>query len=42
MFADLVNFDNLGRNIWEFEAKIEINFATYGQAVMGKSYLLIS
>ena len=42
MFADLMNFDNLRRNIREFEAIIEINFATDGQAVLGKSSLLIS
>ena len=42
MFADLMNFDNLRRNIREFEAIIEINFATDGQAVLGNSSLLIS
>ena len=42
MFADLMHFDNLRRNIREFEAIIEINFATDGQAVLGKSSLLIS
>ena len=42
MFADLMNFDNLRRNIREFEAIIDINLATDGQAVLGKSSLLIS
>ena len=42
MFADLVNFDNLRRNILEFVAIIEMNFTTDGQAVLGKSSLLIS
>ena len=39
MFVDLMSFDNLRRNNWEFEAIIEINFATDGQAVLGKSSL---
>ena len=42
MFADLMNFDNLRRNILEFVAIIEMNFATVGQAVLDKSSLLIS
>ena len=42
MFADLMNFDNLKRNIWEFEAIIEINFATDGQAGLDKSSRLTS
>ena len=41
MFADLMNFDNLRRNILEFVAKIEnLNFATDGQAVLGKDLFL--
>ena len=32
MFADLMNFDNLRRNILEFVAIIEMNFATDGHA----------
>ena len=42
MFADLMNFDNFRRNIREFEAIIEIIFSTDGQALLGKSSLLIS
>ena len=42
MFADLMNFDNLRSNMRELEAIIEINFATDGQAVLGKISLLIS
>ena len=42
MFADLMNFDNLRGNILEFVAIIEMNFATDGQAVLGKRYLLMS
>ena len=42
MFADLMNFDNLRRNILEFVAIMEINLTTDGQAVLGKSSLLIS
>ena len=38
MCVDLMSFDNLRR----FEAIIEINFARDGQAVLGKSSLLIS
>ena len=41
MFADIMNFDNFRRNIWEFEDIIEI-LATDGQAVLGKNSLLIS
>ena len=40
MFADLMNFDNLRRNILEFVAIIEINFATDGHAVFGKNLFL--
>ena len=45
MFADMMNFDNLRRSIWEFEDIIEISLATDGQAVLGKrnpSYIIIS
>ena len=42
MFADLMNFDNLRRNILEFVAIVEMNFATDGQSVLGKRSLLIS
>ena len=42
MFTDLMNFDNLRRNILEFVAIIEMSFATDGQAVLGKRSLLIS
>ena len=44
MFADLMNFDNLRRNILEFVAiiRVEINLTTDGQAVLSKSSLLIS
>ena len=42
MFAGLMNFDNLRRNILEFVAIIEMNFATDGQAVLGKISLFIS
>ena len=42
MFTDLMNFDNLRRNIMEFVARIEINFVAGGQPVLGKSSLLKS
>ena len=42
VFSDLMNFDNLRRNILEFVAIIEMNFATDGQAVLGKRSFLIS
>ena len=40
MFEDIMNFDSLRRNIWEFEDIIEINLATDVQAVLGKNSLL--
>ena len=35
VFVDLMNFDNLKRNILEFETIIETNFATDVQVVLG-------
>ena len=35
-----MSFDNLRRNIWEFEDIIDINLATDGKAILGKSSLI--
>ena len=40
MFADFMNFDNLRRNIREFEDIIEINSATDGKEF--SSYIIIA
>ena len=42
MFADIINFDILRRNILELVARMEINIATDGKAELGKSSLLIT
>ena len=41
-YAALTNFDNLRRNILEFVAIIEMNFATDGHALLDKRSLLMS